>query len=199
MSTVQRTLRAAKQAVRKELRAKLNNLSDEEKARQSRVITEKLFSLDVYKNCQSLSLYMSMRSEVYTDDILADVFKTKKKCFIPHYIGDDMKMVLLKDQEDYNNLPLTAWNIKQPANEEIRECAIDSGTGLDVIIVPGLGFTKEGCRLGRGKGYYDGYFRKYEAKFQKKPITIGLGYTCQILDSIPVDEFDVQLNHVLFP
>ena len=193
----QRSLRAAKQIVRKELRAKLKLLTNEEKIQQSHIITKKLLSMDVYKNSKSLSVYLNMPSEVYTNDILTDIFNNNKKCFVPHYIGDEMNMVLLKNQEDYDSLPLTSWNIKQPADDEKRICALE-GDGLDLIIVPALGFTKEGLRLGRGKGYYDNYFRKYQSVFNRKLVTIGLAYTCQVLDDIPTDELDVKLDHVLF-
>jgi hypothetical protein len=39
-----------------------------------------------------------------------------KRCFIPRYFkgGSTMDMVRLKDMDDYNSLPLTKWNIKQP-------------------------------------------------------------------------------------
>lgn len=199
MSAGQRTLTAAKQALRKELKKKLKSMSREEKTKQSKLVTEKLFSLDAYQNCRSLSLYLSMPSEVCTNDVMDHVFKTNKALYIPHYVGDTMKMVLLRDRNDFDNLPLTPWNIKQPADDDdSRPCALD-GDGLDLIVVPGLGFTRDGLRLGRGRGYYDNYFRNYEMKFGKRPLLIGLGYSCQILDDLPADELDVKIDQILYP
>ena len=192
----QRTLRAAKNIVRKEIKQKLRQLSEDEKIRESKIITQRLLQLDAYKNATSVSTYLHMPTEVFTSDILKDLFTSNKKCFIPHYVGDNMDMVLLNGFEDYDSLPLTSWNIKQPADDEKRERATD-GAGLDVIIVPALGFTVGGDRLGRGKGYYDNYFMKYEKVFNAKPVTIGLAYSCQVLDEVPVDEFDVKLDHVV--
>merc|ERR1712126_522546 len=166
----QRTLRAAKNVVRKEIKQKLRQLSEEEKIRESKIITQRLLQLDAYKNATSVSSYLHMPTEVFTTDILNDLFTSKKKCFIPHYVGDNMDMVLLNGFEDYDSLPLTSWNIKQPADDEQRERATD-GAGLDVIIVPALAFTVDGDRLGRGKGYYDNYFNKYEKVFNAKPVT----------------------------
>lgn len=193
----QRTLTAAKNLVRKDIKKRIKLLTNAEKVRQSKIISQKLFALDVYKNCKSVSTYLHMPSEVYTDLILTDIFQNEKKCYMPHYVGENMSMVRLMDQADYDALPLTSWNIKQPVDDEVRECAIDGGNGLDLIIVPALGFTMEGDRLGRGKGYYDKYFGKYESAFNKKPILIGLGYSCQIMENLPVDEYDVRLDHVL--
>lgn len=198
MQPPQRTLRAAKQLLRKEIKARLKGLSNEEKSQQSRIVTNKLLSLECYQNSRTLSVYLSMPNEVDTQDILADIFEKQKKCFIPHYAGDEMKMVTLKDQKDYDDLPVTSWNIKQPDDAEARACAIDEG-GLDVVIVPGLGFTRTGLRLGRGKGYYDNYFRKHEQLLNKKPVLIGLAFECQMVDELPADEFDVNLDLVLHP
>lgn len=199
MSATQRTLTAAKNTLRKDLKRKLRSMSSEEKTRQSKLIAEKLISLDAYKACRSLSLYMSMPSEVSTNDVMDHVFESGKRMYIPHYYGDTMKMVLLRDREDFKNLPLTSWNIKQPADDDdSRPCALD-GDGLDVIVVPGLGFTRDGLRLGRGRGYYDNYFRNYELKFGKRPFLVGLAYSCQVLDDLPADELDVKIDQILHP
>ena len=192
----QRTLRAAKNIVRKEIRQKLRALPEEEKTRESNIIMQRLLELDVYKNAASVCTYLHMPTEVYTTQLLQNLFTSNKKCFIPHYVGDNMDMVALRGLEDYDSLPLTAWNIKQPADDEQRERATD-GAGLDVVIVPALAFTVSGDRLGRGKGYYDNYFVKYEKVFGRKPVTVGLAYSCQVLDVVPVDEFDVKLDHVV--
>ncbi|XP_015750247.1 PREDICTED: 5-formyltetrahydrofolate cyclo-ligase-like isoform X3 [Acropora digitifera] len=82
--------------------------------------------------------------------MVQDIFQTKKDCFVPRYIGSNMDMVKLDSMEDFFSLPLTSWNIRQPAEDDEREEALLSG-GLDLIVVPGLGFTKHGLRLGRGK------------------------------------------------
>ena len=48
-------------------------------------------------------------------------------------------------------------------------------------MVPGLGFTKEGARLGRGKGYYDNY-----------------AFSVQMCDSVPISEHDMIIDHALY-
>lgn len=70
--------------------------------------------------------------------------------------------------------------------------------GLDLIVMPGLGFSRQCDRLGRGKGYYDTYLQKCEDAGYK-PFTVALAYNEQICDSIPTDTHDKQLDHVLFP
>lgn len=68
-----------------------------------------------------------MPDEVQTNSILQHLLNTKRKCFIPQYHGNAMKMVRLFSYDDYLTLPRTSWNIPQPAIEEQREEAIETG------------------------------------------------------------------------
>ena len=61
----------------------------------------------------------------------------------------------------------------------------------NIIIVPGLGFSTDGKRLGRGKGFYDRYLEKSSA------IKIGIAFEMQIKADIPTDPHDVVMNFVV--
>lgn len=187
----------AKAVLRKELKQRLAAMTVEERTLQSDNISQKLFLLPEYQKSQRVCLYLHMAEEVYTTRILHHILETNKDCFIPQYIGPVMKMVKLDSLEDYEKLPETKWKIKQPADNDIRPDALETG-GLDLILMPGLGFTQSGDRLGRGKGYYDTYLEKC---FQKgfKPKTIALAYKQQICEEIPVTESDIKVDFVLCP
>ena len=62
---------------------------------------------------------------------------------------------------------------------------------IDVILVPGLAFDRNGGRMGFGKGYYD---RLLESS---KAVKIGLCYDFQILEKIPTESHDVPMNFVI--
>lgn len=61
----------------------------------------------------------------------------------------------------------------------------------DVLLIPGLAFTKNGQRLGRGKGYYDRYLEKFKNK------KIGICFTTQIFDKIPGDIWDQNMDQII--
>jgi 5-formyltetrahydrofolate cyclo-ligase len=60
-----------------------------------------------------------------------------------------------------------------------------------IIIVPGLGFSSNGLRLGRGKGFYDRYLEN------KSVIKIGIAFEMQIEKDIPTDPHDVKMDFVV--
>ncbi|XP_013410707.1 5-formyltetrahydrofolate cyclo-ligase [Lingula anatina] len=191
------SIRAAKNALRKEIKKKIACLSDEEKKRQSEIVTRKLFQMPQYQSSQRVSVFLNMHDEIHTLPIVKNLLENNKKCYIPRYIGTTMDMVRLLSLQDYEDLPVTSWKIKQPADDEQREDAITTG-GLDLILVPGLSFTKDGDRLGRGKGYYDTYLSRCEKDTNKKPYTIALAYKEQVLESVPTDELDFRIDTVLY-
>jgi 5-formyltetrahydrofolate cyclo-ligase len=63
---------------------------------------------------------------------------------------------------------------------------------IDLAIVPGVGFSPQGARLGRGKGYYDRLLPNLHCP------KIGLALPCQIADEIPTKEWDIFMDEVIF-
>ncbi|XP_048418478.1 5,10-methenyltetrahydrofolate synthetase (5-formyltetrahydrofolate cyclo-ligase) isoform X1 [Stegostoma tigrinum] len=192
-------LRAAKTALRLEMKRKVAALSDAEKRRQTEAVSRRLIAHPKYQNCQRIAVFLSMSDEIQTEDIIKDVFQCGKECFIPRYKSgsNHMDMVKLGSAEEIHCLPLTSWNIRQPAEDGSLEEALTSG-GLDLILMPGLGFDKHGNRLGRGKGYYDTYLERCWHHPKGRPYTIALAFKEQICDQIPVVETDKQIDEVLY-
>ena len=61
----------------------------------------------------------------------------------------------------------------------------------DVILIPGLAFSKKGERLGRGKGFYDKYLSEYRG------VKIGICFEVQLIDQIPTEIHDVHLDFIV--
>ncbi len=64
---------------------------------------------------------------------------------------------------------------------------------VDVAVVPGLAFTTDGRRLGQGGGWYD----RVLARLAPTATTIGVGFAAQLVDDLPTEDHDVQLDLVI--
>ncbi|XP_028812578.1 5-formyltetrahydrofolate cyclo-ligase [Denticeps clupeoides] len=192
-------LRAAKRALRKEMKSRVAALSEQEKLRQSRVVSQKLLGHPKYLSCQRIAVFLSMSDEVRTEEIIEDIFMRNKACFIPRYQthSNHMDMLRLTSPGDINSLPLTTWNIRQPGDGDSgREEALTTG-GLDLILMPGLGFDRSGNRLGRGKGFYDAYLERCMKDSKEKPYTIALAFKEQLCGEVPMGDTDIRIDEVL--
>lgn len=105
-------------------------------------------------------------------------------------------MIKMNSYDELENLPRTRWNIPQPSEKDLRVDVFQSGD-LDLILTPGLAFTKQGRRLGRGKGFYDKFITAYNC-LHKPPYLIGLALSYSIVDHIPCTLTDVQMDEVLY-
>ena len=66
----------------------------------------------------------------------------------------------------------------------------------DIIIVPMLAFDKDKFRLGYGKGYYDRYLKKYIKQY-KDTITVGVAFSFQKHNKLPINKNDIKLDFIL--
>lgn len=64
----------------------------------------------------------------------------------------------------------------------------------DVAIIPVLGFTATGARLGQGGGHYDRFLADHPAT-----VPIGIAWDCQLVDALPAEPHDVPLRAVVTP
>lgn len=62
----------------------------------------------------------------------------------------------------------------------------------DVVLVPGVAFTRDGLRLGQGGGYYDRFLAEYPGLW-----AIGLAFTEQVAESLPCEAHDIHLRQVV--
>jgi len=190
-------IQAAKAALRKEVQNKIAALTSEEKKRQTENVLKKLFALPAFQTSKRVSVFLSTEDEVSTEPIIRNIFENEKLCFVPRYNKAVMEMVKLHSMKDWEELPLTKWNIKQPKLSEERDNALDTG-GLDLVIVPGVAFTPTGVRMGHGKGYYDTFLIKLKKQQSKPVVTVALAFKEQVLDEVPKHDHDVKIDIILY-
>lgn len=64
---------------------------------------------------------------------------------------------------------------------------------LDAVIIPMVGFDRQGYRLGYGSGYYD----RTLATYPQQPLTIGVAFEIQRLDNIYPQLHDIAMQFIV--
>ena len=87
---------------------------------------------------------------------------------------------------------LIAWCVERGIETAVPEDAVDA-SWADVIIVPGTAFTVDGARIGQGGGWYD----RFLPGRRDDTVLIGIAFAPQIVESVPTETHDVQLDLVV--
>ncbi|XP_055921651.1 5-formyltetrahydrofolate cyclo-ligase [Eupeodes corollae] len=191
-------------SLKKNIRTKMKesilpSITPESRKRQSDGITQRVIATDDFKKANTISIYLSTPTEVDTTKLLSEMFSQGKQVFVPTYNKNVMEMVKLESLSDYESLPLTKWNIKQPKISDGRPNALTSG-GIDLFLVPGVLFSNKGGRLGHGMGFYDKYFKRHSETYPNKKTTrMAIAFKEQLVpeDELPLAEHDVILDFVV--
>eukprot|EP00842_Homolaphlyctis_polyrhiza_P005169 jgi/Hompol1/5653/HPOL_004616-RA len=199
------TTKALKVALRKQMRSVLKAVTQESIEQQSLLVTNKLLSSPEYIQSRKVAIFLNMpKGEINTVHILKDIFQTGRQAFVPFCTPEQMDMVLLKSWQDFVALPRNSWEIPEPPSLDGQTNALDESVGgLDLIVMPGMAFDREGNRMGYGKGYYDKFlercFQLADQRGLPRPATVAISLREQLVDHVPTDTFDIKPGKVLSP
>lgn len=171
---------------RRKLKTLLSSISDFDLHQLSAAVSLNLKKLldehDVIQKNLVIGVFAPIKKE---PDWSLMLEKEKLKTAYPAYVIDEAKMVFkLARMSELEKAMDFGVEILGPAPE--AELVTP-----DILLVPGLGFTKDGKRLGRGKGFYDKFLQKSTA------VKIGIAFEMQILETISTEAHDELMDFVV--
>jgi len=170
-----------KELIRERIKKKKQQLTDKEKEIEAANVFEKIEALPEFINAHNIMIYWSMPDELPTHNFIIRWSK-KKTMLLPVVKGEDMLIKPFSTKEELKQGSLGIWE------PDVQKEYLNS---IDLVIVPGVAFDRDKSRLGRGKGYYDRYF------INKRIVKIGVCFDFQLLESIPIDSFDIKMDKVV--
>lgn len=179
-----------KKTLRQEIMRKRSRLSKEEIMEKSTEIKNKLFQLEEFKAANFIFSFISFEDEIYTHNIIKESLAMNKRIGVPITV-DKPRKLLVSEIKDFNKeLEIGYYNILAPKKEFER---IVAPSVIDLVLVPGLAFDKEGYRTGYGGGYYDRFF----AISNKNMVKVGLCFDLQIVTEVPKDPYDIPVDYII--
>ncbi len=148
MGTDEGALRKA--TLREQLTARRKALSAELVDTRGLKIQARFLATPYYHHARTVALYAPIRGEVPTRDILtAGLADGKVICYpLSHVRGRVLSFRAVRSEAE---LEPGRLGVREPL-DAAELIAVEQ---IDLFVVPGLGFTPDGKRLGRGGGYYD--------------------------------------------
>ncbi len=177
-----------KKEVRARAEAIRNTIGPEEKNRYDEIIINNLLSWPLYKNTGYVFCFVSFRSEINTSKILETAISDGKTVTVPKIDpGSGLMRAYLIENLDKDLSP-GEYGIMEPSDD----CIEADYSKIDLIIAPGLCFTRSGSRLGYGGGYYDKFMGNYS-----DILVCALTYDRLILDFLPVKDHDIPVDYLI--
>lgn len=170
--------------LRKQMRTQLKAMDAEEKRALDHQVSEQLFSLAEIANADFVYGYMNLFWETGTEEILDRLWDAGVQIALPKVLGETMEFFHVRSRED---LAIGSFCLLEP-----KESCEQVFWPKALVLVPGLAFSKDGRRLGKGGGYYDKFLLK-----EPEHRTIALAYEFQLTDEVPAEEHDRSVDMIV--
>ncbi|MDP2797750.1 MAG: 5-formyltetrahydrofolate cyclo-ligase [Methanoregula sp.] len=178
-------MREQKNRIRQILRKKKETMIPKDRLLKSHRICHHL--MEIIRNGETVMVYTSKEKEVNTEPLIITLFEHGNPVVVPIIVKEDLSL-RLSYLRDFSALVPSTFGVPEPIGSEIPAAADDIGT----IILPMLGFDRNGGRIGYGAGYYDRFLSK-----NRNLRKIGIAFACQEVDSLPVDENDIHMDYII--
>ncbi len=173
-----------KKELRKQIRAAKKAVPFCDKCTYSVPIMQQVEALPQFQQASIVLLYWSMEDEVQTHDFVNRWYQ-QKKLLLPCVDGDDLRLRQYTGAECMTEGE--QFGIGEPTGEEFTDLE-----RVDLIIVPGVAFDRQRNRMGRGRGFYDRLLKSTPNAYK-----VGVGFDFQLVESVPVEPFDVPMDKVV--
>lgn len=181
-----------KKALRKDILTKRKNIDTAEKEKMDKEILDRFFESKYYKEAENIFIYISYDSEIDTSEIIDKAFKDGKKIYVPR-TEFETRLMDAVEITSFDNLIKSSYGILEPSIEDSHI----NPNELDLIVVPGVAFDRNGGRMGYGAGFYDRYFKKINKDNIKRIVKLALAYDFQVLEEVPMNVQDVPVDFII--
>lgn len=177
---------------KKQIRKDILKLRDEfdisKKRMADEIILKKLLLREEYIKCKNIFIYIGFGSEIDTKRYIERFWQDNKTVVVPRTNIEKKEMDVVKI-DSFDNLVEDKYGILEP-DQSKKSFNKDK---IDLVIMPGVAFDKDGGRVGYGGGYYDKFLKTISKDIKK----IALCYDFQIISKVPLDPYDIKVDDII--
>lgn len=178
-----------KKALRQSLKVRRSALSYAYVEESSTQLVAHILATESYQKAQSVMAYLAFGNEPNLDMLIEAAWREGKELYVPYCIDTVEHIMVPVRLDSWEELELDGYGIRIPK----KPLTIGNSDALELILVPGLSFDKEGGRLGLGAGYYDRFLPTARGAIQ-----MGICLERMLYDgTLPMDSFDYYVENVV--
>jgi len=178
-----------KKTLRKEMIQKRRALTDGAWHKKSQNILSHIQESMIIEDAENIMIFMDFRKEVETRPIIEWLWAQNKNVIIPRVKKGSpiLELCLIESFEEMN---LSALGILEPKATHSEFVTPES---IEFVFMPGVAFTRDGCRLGYGGGYYDQLIPLMQNHIPR----IALAFDLQIVENLPTEDHDIKIDGII--
>jgi 5-formyltetrahydrofolate cyclo-ligase len=177
------TQRLEKSRLREILKTRRAAIDPDRRRAASAAILDRLMRLEYVRSGRVFFVYVSVEPEVSTRTLI-DLLEAR---------GRTVLVPKLVKNEGMEAVRFPGWSNMRPGGLGIPS-PLDTrafSAEIDVVVVPGLGFTVRGDRIGYGAGHYDRWFGRHQPRHK-----IALAFDAQMVERLPIDPNDIRVDAI---
>lgn len=175
----------SKAAVRKHLREVLAAMTEPERHQKSLAACSLVAASPEFAAARVVMLFLSTPAEIDTASLALKSWQSGKTVVVPKVSWDQRRMLPVEISSLNAGMAITGPGVREPIGGQ--PIPVDF---IDLVVVPGLGFTPNGHRIGRGMGFYD----RFLAQPEFLGVSCGFGFDEQVVEELPVLDHDMPLG-----
>lgn len=180
----------AKRIWRAQILARVRAMEPAARRAASRRLGASVRRLAAYRQARWIGCYLAVELEVDTWPMVRQALADGKRVAAPVPLPASRTLRLAELTSATRGLVRGPYGIPQPDPRRARR--VDPQV-LDLLLVPGVAFDRQGHRLGRGGGYFDRFLATLPATVPR----IGLAFRCQRVQRLPRARHDQPVTTVL--
>lgn len=179
---------ATKADIRKEFLSARDAMGVEERSRTSALIRQRIFQHPKWRAAATVLFYVSFGSEVETHALITEALRFKKRVLVPLHDAAT-KDTPLSELKRFGDLGTTHRGVLQVLPEFRRP--VDP-SAVELALIPGIAFDRQGGRIGFGGGYFDRLLPKMPNAFR-----MALAYAAQVSrTALPLESHDIRMQTI---
>jgi 5-formyltetrahydrofolate cyclo-ligase len=177
-----------KAQLRRELKNRLLEMDEPHRCEKSHKACQNLVSTPQFQGASAVMMFLSLPHEVDTSEAILHAWQLGKIVAVPKLSWQQRHMIPVQINSLETGFSTAASGLRNPITGVPMPFE-----DIDLVVAPGLGFDKNGNRLGLGGSYYDRFFANKKLRAAK----CGFAFAEQVVDSVPVTESDKPVDFLV--